>query len=692
MTDKPEEPTESSKPEDSAEPDQQAEPGLVVESDELDLDSEPEEPKTVASDDGAYSDEAPEDEDSEDEDGDELDDDGDVEPEVEDAVEEIVVPAGAVSDEPRDEPFEQHTDQRDEEPVEVAKKPKRRRGRRVLLGAVVLVGAAYVAGYFLTGTRLPADATIGGIDVGGKSPDAARTALEDALEPQAGKPIDLTHGKKTFQIKPRDIGLVLDAQQSVEQAGAKRSWDPRDMVALVSGRQETDLAFDFDAEKLRSAITTISESVDKEVVESQITFAKGKPVPREPKAGRVVSKSDTQTAILTSYLVSDKPIKVPTVDVEPAVDSAGLADAMKTLAEPAVSGPVTLVVGDKKVSLPVSAYAPALTVQVEGGLLKLNLDAKKLAKPLTDSTTGIGKKAVDATVKIQNNKPVVVPGKEGVGLQPQEMATRLVTVLTQTGKARSLEVEAKVVEPEFTTADAKALKITEKIGQGKTEFPYAEYRNINQSRGAELINGIIVKPGETFSFNDTVGERTVANGFVTGTVINGGVFREELGGGVSQVVTTTYNAGFFGGMDDVEHHPHAFYIDRYPVGREATVYYGSLDLKFKNPTKYGVLIRAYVEKSTPSSSGKTHVELWSTKVWDKIEAGKSERRNYRAPGTQYDDTPQCVPQAPITGFDIDIYRMFYKDGKKVKTETDTANYQAADHVICGKKPKPKSDN
>ncbi|MFI5427564.1 VanW family protein [Aeromicrobium sp. UC242_57] len=215
---------------------------------------------------------------------------------------------------------------------------------------------------------------------------------------------------------------------------------------------------------------------------------------------------------------------------------------------------------------------------------------------------------------------------------------------------------------------------------------------MNQGRAAELINGTIIKPGGTFSFNDIVGERTVANGFTTGTVINGGVFREELGGGVSQVATTMYNAGFFGGMEDVEHHPHAFYINRYPKGREATVYFGSLDLRWKNPTEYGVLVRSYVEKSTPSSPGKMHVELWSTKVYDKITAGSSGERNGRAPGKQYDDTPACVPQAPINGFDIDIYRTFYKDGKKVKTETDTANYQAADHVICGKKPKPKSDD
>ena len=559
-------------------------------------------------------------------------------------------------------------------------------GRRILLGLVLVLGILYVGGYFLTGARMPANATIGGVDVSGKSPSAARDAVDKALTPNVDREIVLTHGKTEFRVKPKSAGLAFDLDRTISDAGGQRSWKPQDMVGLFFGDHETDPVLDVDDAKLQSTIGTIGETVNRDVVEALITFPKGKPTPREPKAGRVIARADAAEAIRGAYLVSDKPVKVPTAVVEPAVDAAGLDEAMETIAKPAVSAPITIRVGDKKVSLPVSAYAPALLVRVKDNKLQPYLDPKKLAEPLTDSTTGIGKKAVDATVKIENNKPVIVPGKEGVGLQPKEMAVKLLPALTESGSKRVVEVEAKVVEPLFSTQDAKALKIRERISSFETKFPYAEYRNTNQSRAAELINGTILKPGETFSFNNTVGERTAANGFVNGFVINGGVFREELGGGVSQVATTTYNAGFFGAMDDVEHHPHAFYIDRYPVGREATVYYGSLDLRFKNPTKYGVLIRAYVVKSTPSTPGIMHVELWSTKVWE-IKAGLSARRNGRTPGTQYDDTDRCVPQDPIAGFDIDVYRSFYKDGKRVKTETDTANYQAADHVICGKKPK-----
>ena len=659
------------------------ESGLVVEGDEIDL-SDP--------DDGAV-DELDVDEPDDVQEPDDVEepddaDEPDVEqPDVRRAAEQpirldsdIVIPAYAVSDDWHEAPPATPDVATDE-------KPSRHWGRYVLLAVIVLAGAAYVTGYVLTGTRLPAHTTIGGVDVSGKSPSAAREAVDAALTPNADREIELTYGKKSFPITPSDAGLALDVDRSVARAGGERSWDPRDMAALFVGDHDHAPALDVDDAALDSAVAAIAEAIDREVVEAQITFPDGAPTARRPEDGLVVSRSDTAAAIRAAYLVSDDPVEVPTAAVEPTVDAEGLAAAMTSIAEPAISGPVTLKVGDKTVALPVTAYAPALSIRVQDGRLAPFLDPEKLAGPLTDSTTGIGTEAVDASVRIQDGKPVVVPGKEGLGLQAEDMATRLVPALTQTGDARVVEVEATVVEPQFTTQDAEALRITEKISDFETQFPYAEYRNVNQGRAAELIDGTIIKPGETFSFNDVVGERTVANGFTTGTVINGGVFREELGGGVSQVATTMYNAGFFGGMDDTEHHPHAFYIDRYPVGREATVYFGSLDLRWKNSTDYGVLIRSYVKKSTPSSPGEMHVELWSTKVWDDITASSSPRRNGRTPGTQYDDTDACVAQSPVAGFDIDIVRTFVKDGQKVKTETDTATYQAADRVICGKKPK-----
>ena len=171
----------------------------------------------------------------------------------------------------------------------------------------------------------------------------------------------------------------------------------------------------------------------------------------------------------------------------------------------------------------------------------------------------------------------------------------------------------------------------------------------------------MLKPGETFSLNDTVGERTAANGFAKGFIISDGVFKEDFGGGVSQVATTTFNAAFFAGLEDVEHKPHSFYIDRYPVGREATVAWGEVDLRFKNTTPYGVYIQASVDPSSPSSQGAMHVAMCSTKYWD-IKAEPVRRYNVTSPKTRQLSGPECVPNTGYGGFDVDVYRLFYKAG------------------------------
>lgn len=563
----------------------------------------------------------------------------------------------------------------------------RRRTWAVATGvAAAALGAAYVTGHLMTGERLPADTTIAGVDVGGMSPSEAERTLAADVRERSGDPIVATYDGRDFDVVPAKSGLQVDVEASVAAAGGQRSWNPVDMVALFTGGSDRAPVLDVDEKRLDATTASIAEALDEPVVEPQITFPQAKPKARQPKAGNEVDQPGLAGSIQDAWLMTDDPVRIAVERVQPTVDRAGLQRAMTEIAQPAMAAPVTLQVGDQTVDLPVTAYAPALAVVAKNGEMVAQIDAKDLAEPLTDSTTGIGAKAVDASFSFEGGKPRIVPGKAGVGLDPATMATELVPVLTETGDRRKVSVDATAVQPDFTTEDAEKLGIKEKIGEFTTEYPYAEYRNVNQAEAARRINGTILKPGDTFSFNDIVGERTEANGFVSGFVINGGVFREELGGGVSQVATTTYNAAFFAGLQDVEHHPHAFYIDRYPVGREATVYYGHLDLRFKNQYDTGVVIRAWVDQAAPGGTGRMNVEMYGTKVYE-IKARTSERYNFRTPGTRYDDTAACVPQSPVTGFDVDYFRDFYRGGERVKTEKYTMNYQAADRVICGKKPK-----
>ena len=303
--------------------------------------------------------------------------------------------------------------------------------------------------------------------------------------------------------------------------------------------------------------------------------------------------------------------------------------ALEEFANPAVSGPVTLVFDRKRVRLGPSEFAPVLGMKARRGGLVPDLDEDGLIRLVKRGMSKSGA-PVDATVRIVDGRPRVIPDKPGVKFRPDDVERKFLRLLRAPTGRREGAVPASVARADFRTADARKLGIREQVSEFTTFYPHEDYRNVNIGRAAELVNGTILKPGETFSLNDTVGERTRANGFTKGFIIEDGVFREDLGGGVSQMATTTFNAMFFAGLEDIEHKPHSFYIDRYPVGREATVAWGSVDLRFENDTPYGVLITARVIPSTPSSQGVVTVRMWSTDYWD-ITASTSDR---------YDFTPE----------------------------------------------------
>jgi vancomycin resistance protein YoaR len=564
----------------------------------------------------------------------------------------------------------------------------RRRDAWALVG-LGLIAVFLLVGFVITGTRMPARATVGGIDVGGMTPGQARATVDRELGGRTSEPIKLVHGDRTIMIDPVHAGLEVDVDASVRDAGGFHSVNPVRIVRVFVGHETAPLVVKAHTDDLSAVVEEVAKSVDQPPVEPLVTFDGTDPVVRKPEPGVVVDRPAAAAAIRSAYLVRNE-VELPMKTERPTVGQRRLDIAMKRIVEPAISGPVSVRIGDQKISLPVSAYTPALSVRVVGVALRPHLDAAALAEPLTSATTGIAKEAVDATVTIEHGKPVVVPARPGAGLRPDEMATKLIPAITQSGAARSVTVESEVVPPAFTTDDAKKLNITQKVSEFVTYFPAANYRNVNQARAAELIDGAILKPGDTFSLNDRVGERDADNGFVKGIVIGeGAVYREEYGGGVSQVATTLYNAAFFAGLDDVEHHPHLFYIGRYPLGREATVWYGQLDLRFKNSLDSGLLIHAWVVKGSDTRRGEMHVEMWGTKKWN-ISAEASDRYNEREPGKRYDDTDECIKQPATEGFDVDITRTFrdLTSGSVDKTDSTHVSYAAGDEVVCGPAPTP----
>ena len=187
---------------------------------------------------------------------------------------------------------------------------------------------------------------------------------------------------------------------------------------------------------------------------------------------------------------------------------------------------------------------------------------------------------------------------------------------------------------------------------------------------------MIVPPGGTFDLTEVLSPITIAGGYFPAGVITDGIHTEGVGGGLSQMATTVYNAAYFAGFDILEHREHSVYFTRYPAGREATIYTGQINMVFKNDTPYAAIMSAYVEDS------RLYVDIWSTTYY-RVETSASPRSNVRYPGTTVVAGPDCVPsKAGQPGFTITNYRKVYVEDTLVKDEQDRWTYRPDNAIEC----------
>jgi vancomycin resistance protein YoaR len=229
----------------------------------------------------------------------------------------------------------------------------------------------------------------------------------------------------------------------------------------------------------------------------------------------------------------------------------------------------------------------------------------------------------------------------------------------------------------YSQADLDRLGVVTLLGTFTQEFDAAEYRTINVGRSAELLNGKLLAPGEVFSMNQTIKQRTPENGYTEGIVIGpGGLLAMSYGGGVSITTAATWGAAFFSGLEPIEQRAHSIWIDRYTPGLEATVSWGSLDLRFRNTTNEHVLISAKANDTSVT------VSMWGTPEYDKVVATFSEKRDLIEYQSFERSGPDCVEQVGQPGFRITVTRDFIKGDKIVKSEDFVTAYQPSPAVTC----------
>ncbi|GAA1017515.1 hypothetical protein Aple_032060 [Acrocarpospora pleiomorpha] len=392
-------------------------------------------------------------------------------------------------------------------------------------------------------------------------------------------------------------------------------------------------------------------------------------------SGRAVDQAASARALQEAYLTGGRTVTFPTRVVPPPVSAAEVRRVASSTAKAAVADPVTLTNGSRTAVLTADVLASGLRFVPDGqGGLRPRFDARKAIDGIESKLVDGAQAPRDASFKVSKGRPVIVPARAGQGVDTAALQTAVERVVAE-GGSRTIPVSLTRAQPRLTTAKAGALGIKEKVSSFTTYHPCCAPRVTNIHRIADILDGRLVMPGETFSLNGVVGKRDTARGFVEAPMILNGRFVNDVGGGISQFATTMFNAVFFGGFQDVQHTPHIFYISRYPAGRESTVSFPQPDFRWRNDSPYGVLV------TTSYTATSVTVDFWSTKRFE-VESESSPRYDVRPIQTLTDSGPDCIPMEGVQGFSIDVTRIFKRNGKEIRRQKFHTVYAPEPRLTC----------
>ena len=549
--------------------------------------------------------------------------------------------------------------------------------RRLLMVGVPLavLGALYIADLITTTGKVPRGVTASGVPIGGLTPDGAEQRLREQLTPRQTQPVPVRLGPVDDVIDPQAVGVSADPAATVAQVDGQ-PWNPvtRLMSFFVPTPVEVVSTVDNDALAVR--LDELGRLVAEDPVEGSVVFVDGQPVSSDPRSGQ---RLDVEAAaqLFTRDWSAGAPIDLPVVAVPADTTSADVEAAVSEIAAPAVSGPV-IINGDNNTRAVISAdtIASALTFRVEDGSLEPEMNDELIVSALRPQLAASEVAVREADIDFAVSPPVKMPERNGRRVDYPDTLEQLRTVLADT-EDREMDASYRDEEAEYTLAMLEELGPIEVIGEFQTSgFAWDSGRNIR--RAAEQINGIVVAPGEIFSLNGATNPRNAASGYVDAGIIQHGRPARGVGGGVSQLATTLFNAAYFAGMEDIEHHEHSYYISRYPAGREATVFADVLDVKFRNDGPTSVQIQ------TEWTSSAVTVRIVGIKRYE-VSSEQSARSRPTSPSTITIPAGEaCSASGGGSGFTITDTRTLRDiTTGDTRTESHTVTYDPIPRVICG---------
>jgi vancomycin resistance protein YoaR len=564
-----------------------------------------------------------------------------------------------------------------------------------------VVATAVVLGLVFAGspTKLAGGVTIDGVDVGGLEATDARTLLERRSARLAGRPVVFLARGKRFPIRPVEIGVEPDWKAAVDTAQRQG-----DGFGPLRGFKRLDVqVFGADVTPptrvlsgaMQYKLQLIAQKVNREARDARLVRHGTQFTVVPARRGYVLDTAAAERTVVRALASLDRQnvaVELPFRIEQPTVRAAALAAALRD-ARLAVSAPLRLQLGKTRWLLTPRKIAPLLELPANGR------SALAVGGPAADAwLEKLGKRverpAQDAGFAVDGSHVHVVPAKPGLALDAVSTADVVLKAALRRAPVRRIaQLPVAESQAKVSTRAAQAMHIRGLVSSYTTLYGGIPNRIHNVELVAHLVDQKLIAPGATFSFNQTTGERNAAKGFVEAPVIVNGEVTTGLGGGVCQVSTTVFNAAFEAGLPITERTNHALYISHYPQGRDATVDYPGLDLKFVNDSGNWLLLRTFV---TPSS---LTVNLYGTPMHRRVVSTTSPLVVQGAPPLEKTVDPALAPgervvdDGGVPAMSTSVTRDVYTpNGKLLYQNTWYSSYRAEPKLVRigpAKEPKPK---
>ena len=559
----------------------------------------------------------------------------------------------------------------------------------------VAVGLAAAASTAYASRALPGT-TVGGIAVGSLDEAGIRARLNtDVVLPWAASSVTLVDGAKRWTSTNGELGIAPDVDAAVAAVlSYGKSGTLLDRLNAwfdaVRGEANVPFAMRAQGDAVDRWVAATARDIDTAPVSGDIRVTVKGLETTKPELGRAVDRTATIAELLSAESLGDRDVQLRVRTSYPEVDASGFdeafarASAAVTATKVVVEdrswtenpiGLATLLVIERAAAkpgelaaIPADALAPTTRYTY-----KVSLANERVATWVTALAAYLDHPGKSAKFQVSREQALsIVPSESGVRIDQDKLRAMLLDglMVPVTGDVREVAAPATVDKSVFTTEQAKELlPQISRTSTYTTYYPPSASRHANISTGASQFDGVVIMPGQTFSFWELLGPVTVERGYAyAGAIINNRSDENVIGGGLCQVSTTIFNAISRQGYDIVERHAHGYYIDRYPIGYDAAVFEPGVDFKWRNDTNTPVFIWSW------SGATSLTIDVWSIPTGRTVVVSDPVQMNFVHPAADQPADPAFPVGVSVDGRDVFRTRTVYENGKVIHQDNFASHY------------------